>query len=70
MLTREAFLSLNFVKKGGFHRELSGNAVYAASGGGGGGEKLQVYLWSEPFGFEATPDEKDFRFLPLARRDR
>ena len=21
-------------------------------------KKLQVYLWSEPFGFEATPDEK------------
>ena len=21
-------------------------------------KKLQVYLWSEPFGFEATPDEE------------
>lgn len=59
MLSREDFLSLNFVKKEDFtgshkgmrfmlHQEIVEEEV----------KKLKVYLWSEPFGFEATPDEE------------
>lgn len=59
MLSRQDFLSLNFVKKEDFtgshkgmrfmlHQEIVEEDE----------KKLKVYLWSEPFGFEATPDEE------------
>ncbi|EOS30220.1 hypothetical protein C804_03328 [Lachnospiraceae bacterium A4] len=56
MLTREAFLSLNFVKKEDFTGSYQGMRFMLHQAEVE--KKLQVYLWSEPFGFEATPDEK------------
>ena len=58
MLTREAFLSLNFVKKEDFTGSYQGMRFMLHQAQVEEEKKLQVYLWSEPFGFEATPDEK------------
>ena len=58
MLTREDFLSLNFVKKEDFAGSYKGMRFMLHQDPVEEEKKLKVYLWSEPFGFEATPDEQ------------
>lgn len=58
MLTREDFLSLNFVKKEDFTGSHKGMRFMLHQETVEEEKKLKVYLWSEPFGFEATPDEQ------------
>lgn len=58
MLSREDFLSLNFVKKEDFTGSHRGMRFMLHQETVDEEKKLKVYLWSEPFGFEATPDEE------------
>ena len=58
MLSREDFLSLNFVKKEDFTGSHRGMRFMLHQETVEEEKKLKVYLWSEPFGFEATPDEE------------
>ncbi|MEZ3463614.1 MAG: hypothetical protein K1W23_15970 [Lachnospiraceae bacterium] len=58
MLSREDFLSLNFVKKEDFTGSHKGMRFMLQQETVEEEKKLKVYLWSEPFGFEATPDEQ------------
>lgn len=58
MLSREDFLSLNFVKKEDFTGSHRGIRFMLHQETVEEEKKLKVYLWSEPFGFEATPDEQ------------
>lgn len=58
MLTREDFLSLNFVKKEDFTGSHKGMRFMLHQETVEEEKKLKVYLWSEPFGFEATPEEQ------------
>ncbi|MDE5699004.1 MAG: hypothetical protein K2I96_16635 [Lachnospiraceae bacterium] len=58
MLSREDFLSLNFVKKEDFTGSYKGMRFMLHQETVEEEKKLKVYLWSEPFGFEATPDEE------------
>ncbi len=57
MLSREDFLSLNFVKKEDFTGSHRGMRFMLHQETVDDEKKLKVYIWSEPFGFEATPDE-------------
>lgn len=56
---------IELCKKRRLYRKLSRNAFYASSGGNRGRKKLKVYLWSEPFGFEATPEKEKISQLFL-----
>lgn len=57
MLTREDFLSLNFVKKEDYAGSYQGMRYMLHMAVTEEEEKkLQVYLWPEPYCFEATPD--------------
>ena len=58
MLTRGDFLSLNFVKKEDFTGSHKGIRFMLHMETIEEEKKLKVYLWSEPFGFEATPDDE------------
>ncbi|MDE7323751.1 MAG: hypothetical protein K2N73_13740 [Lachnospiraceae bacterium] len=58
MLTRADFLSLNFVKKEDFTGSHKGIRFMLHMETLEQEKKLKVYLWSEPFGFEATPDDE------------
>lgn len=58
MLTRADFLSLNFVKKEDFTGSHKGIRFMLHMENVEEQKKLKVYMWSEPFGFEATPDEE------------
>lgn len=58
MLTRGDFLSLNFVKKEDFTGSFQGMRFMLHQEETEEEKKLKVYLWGEPFGFEATPEEK------------
>ena len=58
MLSREDFLSLNFVKKEDFTGSHKGMRFMLHQETVEEEKKLRVYIWSEPFGFEATPDEE------------
>lgn len=58
MLTRDDFLSLNFVKKEDFTGSHKGMRFMLRQQAEEEGKKLQVYIWSEPFCFEATPDSE------------
>ena len=58
MLTREDFLPLNFVKKEDFTGSHKGMRFLLHQESVDEEKKLKVYVWSEPFGFEATPEEK------------
>lgn len=58
MLAREDFLSLNFVKKEDFTGSYRGMRFMLHQETVEEEKKLRVYLWSEPLGFEATPDEQ------------
>lgn len=58
MLTRDDFLSLNFVKKEDFTGSHKGMRFMLRQENVEEEKKLKVYVWSEPFGFDATPDDK------------
>lgn len=58
MLTRDDFLSLNFVKKEDFTGSYKGMRFMLRQENVEEEKKLKVYVWSEPFGFDATPDDK------------
>lgn len=58
MLSREDFLSLNFVKKEDFTGSHKGMRFMLHQEPVEDEKKLKVYIWGEPFGFEATPDEE------------
>ena len=58
MLKREDFLSLNFVKKEDFTGSHKGMRFMLHQETLEEEKKLKVYVWSEPFGFDATPDEE------------
>ncbi|MDE7267047.1 MAG: hypothetical protein K2N89_06250 [Lachnospiraceae bacterium] len=58
MLKREDFLSLNFVKKEDFTGSYKGMRFMLHQETVEEEKKLKVYIWSEPFGFDATPDEE------------
>lgn len=58
MLTRADFLSLNFVKKEDFTGSHKGIRFMLRMETTEDEKKLKVYLWSEPYGFEATPDSE------------
>ena len=67
MLSREDFLSLNFVKKEDFTGSHKGMRFMLHQETVEEEKKLKVYIWSEPFGFEATPDEeKIFRLFEFS----
>lgn len=56
MLMRLDFLSLNFVKKEDFAGSYRGMRFLLRQETVDEEKKLRVYLWSEPFCFEVTPD--------------
>lgn len=58
MLMRGDFLSLNFVKKEYFTGSHKGMRFMLHQETVDEEKKLKVYLWSEPFGFDATPEDK------------
>lgn len=58
MLTRGDFLSLNFVKKEDFTGSHKGMRFMLRQETIEEEKKLRVYLWREPLGFEATPEEQ------------
>lgn len=58
MLTRADFLSLNFVKKEDYTGSYKGLRYMLRLENVEDEKKLRVYIWPEPFGFEATPEEK------------
>jgi hypothetical protein len=58
MISRDEFLSLNFVKKEDFTGSHKGMRFMLHQETVEDEKKLKVYIWSEPFGFEATPDEQ------------
>jgi len=58
MLTRDDFLSLNFVKKEDFTGSHKGMRFMLHQETVEEEKKLKVYVWSEPFGFDATPEEQ------------
>lgn len=57
MLTRADFLSLNFVKKEDFTGSHKGMRFMLHQETVEEEKMLKVWIWSEPLGFEATPDE-------------
>lgn len=56
MLARADFLSLNFVAKEDFTGSHKGMRFMLHKEAVEEEKKLKVYVWSEPFGFDATPD--------------
>lgn len=58
MLTRADFLSLNFVAKEDFTGSYKGMRFMLHKEVVDEGKKLKVYVWSEPFGFDSTPDDQ------------
>jgi hypothetical protein len=59
VITRDEVLSLNFIKKEDFTGSYEGMRFMLHHETLEDGEKkLKVYVWSEPLGFVATPDEK------------
>lgn len=58
MLTRNEFLSLNFVKKEDYTGSYKGMRFMLHQATVDEEKKLQAYVWPEPYGFEATEDEK------------
>jgi hypothetical protein len=58
MITRSEFLSLNFVKKEDFTGSHKGLRFLLRQEAVEDEKKLRVFIWSEPLGFAATPDEE------------
>lgn len=63
MLTRDNVLSLNFMKKEDFTGSYKGMRFLLKQEILEDEKKLCVYVWSEPLGFEATPDDKKMKNL-------
>ena len=57
MLTRDNILSLNFIKKEDFTGSYKGIRFLLKQDTIEEEKKLCVYMWSEPLGFEATPND-------------
>lgn len=58
MLTRADFLSLNFVAKEDFTGSYKGMRFMLHKEVVDEEKKLKAYVWSEPFGFDSTPDDQ------------
>lgn len=58
MLTRKDFLTLDFIKKEDFTGSHKGMRFLLRQDAQDGEKKLKVFVWREPFGFEATPDDQ------------
>ncbi len=58
MLTRDDFLSLNFIEKEDFTGSHKGMRFMLHKEVVEDEKKLKAYVWSEPFGFTSTPDEQ------------
>ena len=58
MLTRDDLLPLKFVDKEDFAGSHKGMRFMLHKEIAGEEKKLKAYVWSEPFGFAATPDEE------------
>ncbi len=58
MLTRADFLSLNFVSKEDFTGSYKGMRFMIRKEMVEEEKKLRAYVWSEPFGFDSTPDDQ------------
>ena len=58
MLTRADFLSLNFVAKEDFTGSHKGMRFMLHKEVIDEEKKLKVYVWSEPFCFDVTPDDQ------------
>jgi hypothetical protein len=58
MLTRADFLSLNFVAKEDFTGSCKGMRFMLHKEIVEEEKKLKAYVWSEPFGFDSTPDDQ------------
>ena len=56
MIVREELLSLNFVRREDFSGSHKGMRFLLHYEAENEEKKLKVYIWSEPFGFEATPE--------------
>lgn len=63
MLTRNDFLSLNFVKKEKYAGSYKGMRFMVCMETVDEEKKLRAYVWSEPFCFDATPDEEKLSSL-------
>lgn len=57
MLTRDDFLSLNFVKKEDYTGSYKGLRYMLHQETVEEEKKLQVYIWPEPYGFAATSED-------------
>ena len=68
MLTRADFLSLNFVKKEDYTGSYKGLRYMLRQEAVEDEKKLRVYIWPEPFGYEATPEERNFQNCLHLRR--
>jgi hypothetical protein len=63
MLTRANILSLNFMKKEDFTGSYKGMRFLLRQDNIENEKKLCVYIWGEPLGFEATPDDMKLKKL-------
>ena len=63
MLTRDNVLSLNFMKKEDFTGSYKGMRFLLKQENLEDEKKLCVYVWSEPLGFDATPDDQKMKNL-------
>ena len=63
MLTRSDFLSLNFVKKEDFTGSHQGMRFLLRCETVEDEKKLKVFVWGEPYGFDATPEEQKISSL-------
>ena len=58
MLTRNDLLPLKFVEKEDFAGSYKGMRFLLHKEMADEGKKLKAYVWSEPFCFDATPDDE------------
>lgn len=69
MLTRDDFLSLNFVKKEDYAGSYKGLRYMLHQETVDEEKKLQVYIWPEPYGFDATSQEqKEVRLFEFSEQ--
>lgn len=67
MITRKDFLTLNFVKKEDFTGSYKGMRFMLRQEAAEEERMLRVYLWSEPFCFDVTPeDQKISKLFPFS----
>lgn len=58
MLTRADFLSLSFVEKEDFAGSHKGMRFMLCKELVEEEKRLKAYIWSEPYGFDSTPEDK------------